>query len=147
MSRTFVFRQLGVPTLSVWTIPPDLTNIPADPTGGTGTITATITLEGDATGWTATKNGDPTDAFITDFTSSGDRINNTLTITYNRNTGVDRRATLTITTTGGTGVYREDLVITQDGPPSLITTNPPDLMRLPAAGYVYGGYNAGRPRY
>ena len=47
--QTIDFRQLGaVPTIDVSTSEPDITMIPAAPTGGgaTGTITATITLGG-----------------------------------------------------------------------------------------------------
>ena len=113
--REVNFRQLGaLPTIDVSTSPSDLKTIPASPAGGTGTITGTITLGGGAEGWTATKSDDDSDAFISDFTASGDRDNLTLTITYNANTGVGRTATLTLTTTGGTGVAATaDLVITQ----------------------------------
>ena len=89
--RAIDFRQLGAaPTIDVSTGASDITMIPASPTGGgtTATITATITLGGGAEGWTATKSDDDSDAFISDFTSSGDRANLTLTITYNfENTG------------------------------------------------------------
>ena len=113
--RAIDFRQLGAaPTIDVSTGASDITMIPASPAGGTGTITATITLGGGAEGWTATKSDDDTDAFISDFTASGDRDNLTLTITYNANTGVGRTATLTLTTTGGTGAAATAaLVLTQ----------------------------------
>ena len=113
--RAIDFRQLGAaPTIDVSTGAFDITMIPASPAGGTGTITATITLGGGAEGWTATKSDDDSDAFISDFTASGDRDNLTLTITYNANTGVGRTATLTIATTGGTGVSATAaLVLTQ----------------------------------
>ena len=113
--RAIDFRQLGAaPTIDVSTGASDITMIPASPAGGTGTITGTITLGGGAEGWTATKSDDDSDAFISDFTSSGDRDNLTLTITYNANTGVGRTATLTLTTVGGTGVSATaDLVLTQ----------------------------------
>ena len=109
--------QLGAtPTITVVTGASDISMIPAEPIGGgaTGTITATITLGGGATDWTATKSADLNPVFISDFTSSGDRDNLTLTITYNQNTGVERDATLTLTTTGGTGgPATADLVLTQ----------------------------------
>ena len=110
--------------------------IPAAPTGGgfTGTITATITLGGGAEGWRVTKSGDMTNAFITDFTSSGGRGNSTLTITYTpSNMDMPRTATLTVETVGGTGnAITEDLVLTQMGASFTFTTNPANLPRLPA---------------
>ena len=53
----------------------------------TGTLTATITLGDGATAWTAAKDGDTGDAFITSFTpASGDgTTNNVLTIAYSAN--------------------------------------------------------------
>ena len=119
VSRTFDFRQLGgTPTIDVTTPPEALLNmIPAEPTGGgaTGTITATIDLGGGATGWTATKGGDDSNAFIASFTPMGNRTNNTLTITYNENVGLERSVTLTISTVGGTGVVEAPLELTQLG--------------------------------
>ena len=117
-ARTIDFRQEGaLPTITVSTDVPDITMIPAVPTGGgaTGTITATITLGGGAEGWTATKSDDDSDAFISSFLpASGDATELSLAITYSTNTGVKRTATITLTTVGGTGSpATTDLVITQ----------------------------------
>ena len=139
--RTIDFRQLGAaPTIDVSTDAPDITMIPSSPAGGTGTITATITLGGGAEGWTATKSDDDRDLFISDFTSSGDGANLTLTITYNENTGVARSATLTIATTGGTGgPATVDLVLTQLAGPATITavTMPASVPSIVAAGGTF----------
>ena len=102
--RKIDFRQLGAaPTIDVSTGASDITMIPASPAGGTGTITATITLGGGALGWTATKSNDDSDAFISDFTSSGDRGNLTLTITYNENLGCGKECDLDAYDHGGHG--------------------------------------------
>ena len=137
--RTVSFTQLGAaPTIDVSTGASDITMVPASPTGGgaTGTITATITLGGGAEGWIATKSADLTPVFISDFTSSGDRGNLTLTITYNANLGVSRTATLTLTTTGGTGgPATVDLVLTQLGaaPTIDVSTSLFDITMVPAS--------------
>ena len=70
-----------------------------------GTITATITLGGSATGFQVVKDGDADDSFIAAFSSDvGDRTDNTLTIDYSRNRAFHERfADLTFTTTGGVG--------------------------------------------
>ena len=70
-----------------------------------GTITATITLSGSATGFQVSKSGDADDSFISAFTSNvGDRTDNTLTIEYSRNTRFNERsADLIFRTTGGVG--------------------------------------------
>ena len=66
----------------------------------TGTITATITLGGGATGWEVAKDGDTGNAFITSFTDN--RGSSTvLAIAYSANTtAVERSATINITPTG-----------------------------------------------
>ena len=135
--RTIDFRQEGaLPTITVSTGVPDITMIPAAPTGGTGTITATIALGGGAEGWTATKSDDDSDAFISSFLpASGDATELSLAITYSTNTGVKRTATITLTTVGGTGSpATTDLVITQLGaaPTIDVTTSPSDLTMIPA---------------
>ena len=136
-TRDLVLTQLaGPPTIDVSTDAPDIAMIPADPGGVTGTITATLTLGGGATGWTATESVDM-DGLIDSFTESGDRENPTLTITYNANTDATRTATLTITTTGGDGDATWDLVLTQlAGPPTLSVATVPadlDLSMIPAS--------------
>ena len=70
--------------------------------GTTGSVVATITLGSDLTGWTAAKEGDTGDAFITSFTATGGTTT-PLVIAYSVNTGVLRSATINITPTGSSG--------------------------------------------
>ena len=89
----------------------------------TGRIAATLTLGGGATGWTATKSNDDSDAFITNFTASGGGTT-VLDIDYSANAGTtERSATINITPTGAgsaTGTVFS-LVITQLGTAATIT--------------------------
>ena len=107
VSQTVDIRQLAAASTIrlMTTFAPGYTMVPAEPIGGlsTGTIDVTIILGGGAETWTITKDGDDDDAFIESFTESGNRANNTLTITYNANTGVERSATLTIVGSGSSG--------------------------------------------
>ena len=132
--QTIDFRQLAsvLPTLSYETTS-DLTRIPAELTGGgtTGTITGTITLGGGAESWTATKSGDDDDAFITGFTTSGDRTSNTLTITYNANTGMERSAVLAFQVRGSVSqLFSIDITQLAALPTLTFETTPSDLTGL-----------------
>ena len=106
--------------------------------GTTGSVVATITLGSDVTGWTATKEGDTGDAFITTFTATGGTTT-PLVIAYSVNTGVLRSATINITPTGSSGAgIAYPLTITQSGAAPTIaisTTSSPlltDLAMIPA---------------
>ena len=87
----------------------------------TGTILTTITLGGGATGWSAAKDGDTGDAFITNLNSGGTATGDastTLGLVYTANGGAgERSVTINITPTGAggsTGVVFP-LVLTQLG--------------------------------
>ena len=140
-------RQEGGDALSVSTDAVDLSQIPASPSG---TITATITLEGSATDWSVAKSGDDSDAFITAFTSTtGDETSNTLAINYTANgTGSPRTARLTFIATGGDGPDgTQVLTLTQLAEiPTITIVEGATLTHplLPSAGsfsvtYTYGG--------
>ena len=103
-TEDLVITQSGAnepPTISVSTD----SDISALQSAYAGTITATITLGGSATGFQVSKAGDVDDSFIAAFSSDiGDRVDNTLTIEYSRNTTFNERfSDLTFTTTGGVG--------------------------------------------
>ena len=89
----------------------------------TGTLTATITLGGGATGWAAAKDGDTGDVFITSFTASGGGAT-ALEIAYSANAdALERSATINITPTGAGGARGTvfALVLTQLGTAATIT--------------------------
>ena len=137
VTRLALITQLGGPPTidGISTDVPDNTSIPAEPTGP---ITATITLGGGATGWTATKGTDPS-GFIESFTTNGG-ASTPLEIAYNENTGAVRDVTFTITTTGGTGTAdtRPLLLRQEAGPPTLtFTADAEDLTALTASGITF----------
>ena len=104
VTEELVITQSGAnepPTISVST-DPDISNLVS---AYAGTITATITLGGSATGFQVSKSGDADDSFIGAFASDvGDRTDNTFTIDYSRNTRFKERfSDITFTTTGGVG--------------------------------------------
>ena len=89
----------------------------------TGTISATITLGGGATGWEAAKDGDTGNAFITSFTDNSG-TSTVLEIAYSANADVlERSATINITPTGSGGATGAvfALVLTQLGTSATIT--------------------------
>ena len=138
-------RQEGGDALSVSTDAVDLSQIPASPSG---TITATITLEGSATDWSVAKSGTNA-ADFTLSTTSGDETNNTLAIDYTVNAATSpRTATLTFTATGGDGPDgTQVLALTQLAEiPTITIVEGATLTHplLPSAGsfditYTYGG--------
>ena len=69
------------------------------PTGGTGTITANITIGGGASGWVATLE-DPEGFFESVTPLNGDRTVTSVSITYNENVGLSRRAKLIFSSVG-----------------------------------------------
>ena len=138
--QTVDFSQLAAtPTITVAGSSGSFAMIPADPGASTGTITATITLGGGAETWSATKSADLTPAFITDFTSEGDRTSNTLTVTYNANTGAERSAVLTVVASGSSGSRIARINLRQLGAAPTLTfgTTPSDLRGLTAGGSTF----------
>ena len=105
-----------------------------------GVITATITLAGTGTAWTATKTGDTGDLFTLNRTKGDNTTNNTFTITYDANAvATARTATITVSVDGTSA--RAVLNITQLGVvmlPITVATNPTDLTDpLPSAGGTF----------
>ena len=110
------------------------TGVPAVPTGER-TATATIALGGGAERWRAVLE-DPDGFFASTTSLRGDRTNNSITITYNVNEGVGRRAKIIFTSTGRTAVQAtEELIFVQLGaaPTIDVSTNVADLTAIPAA--------------
>ena len=109
MARTSATEDLVITQSGATEVPSISVSTDSDISGvlsaSSGTITATITLSGSATGFQVSKSGDADDSFIRAFTSNvGDRTDNTLTIEYSRNTRFNERsADLIFRTTGGRG--------------------------------------------
>ena len=104
VTEDLVITQSGATEPTAISVTTD-TDISGVLSASSGTITATITLSGSATGFQVSKSGDADDSFISAFTSNvGDRTDNTLTIEYSRNTRFNERfADLIFRTTGGVG--------------------------------------------
>ena len=119
------FVQLGAaPTLTAATTSTtatDITAIPAAVSGGTGTITGTITLGGGAEGWSAVVE-DEGGLFASVLPLAGDLTATTFVATYSANVGVARTAKIILTSTGRTGTQvTQELDFTQLGAAPLIT--------------------------
>ena len=102
---TLTINQLGAaPGISVTSMPTNLTMLAA----AGGTVTATITLSGGATGWSVML---PSPAFTTSSAATGTG-DGTATLTYARNTTTSAREdTVMFVTVGGTGTAARDTLV------------------------------------
>ena len=133
--REVVLHQLGAtPTLTLSTTSTSAPDISAI-TAVEGTITANITIGGGASGWVATLE-DPDGFFESVTPLKGDRTVTSVSITYNENVGLSRRAKLVFSSVGRVAQRAiEALEFTQFGgaPTISVSTRPSDLTTLPTA--------------
>ena len=124
---TLVINQAGAPPIiDVTPASSSVADSPADQ------LTAVITLDGGAEGWSASATRNP-DGFLTFSSPTTVTGSGSLLIEYAVNSGTARRGEVEFTTSGGTGAAATfTLVINQAGAPPTITVTPGSFLSLAA---------------